>query len=138
MIIKSAKLYDAIKWVALVGLPGLGTLYVALGAIWSFDNTQAVSGTILAVDTFLGGLIHLSSSSFKASDDSHDGSIDLVNSGGTPTYAISLKGNDPDALLASKDTVTLKVNAPSVPMPIQLGPAASENQNPGGTNANGF
>lgn len=51
------KLYDLLKFIALVLLPAAGALYVALGSIWGFPNIEQVVGTITAVDTFLGILL---------------------------------------------------------------------------------
>ena len=53
MIIKNSKIYDVLKWIALVFLPALGTLYFALSEIWSLPYGEQVIGTIMAIDTFL-------------------------------------------------------------------------------------
>lgn len=54
------KLYDALKWIAQLLLPAIGTLYFALAGIWGFPNAEAVVGTITAIDTFLGALLGIS------------------------------------------------------------------------------
>ena len=59
------KTYDVIKWIAQLGLPALGTLYAALSGIWGFPYAEQVVGTILAVDTFLGALLGISSANYK-------------------------------------------------------------------------
>lgn len=53
----NAKIYDGLKWIALVLLPALGSLYFGLGAIWHFQAVEQVVGTITLIDTFLGLLI---------------------------------------------------------------------------------
>lgn len=58
-------LYDVLKWIAQILLPALGTLYFALSSIWGLPYAEAVVGTITAVDTFLGVLLGISSSSYK-------------------------------------------------------------------------
>ena len=60
----SNKVYDALKWVAQLLLPALGTLYFALAGIWGWPYADAVVGTITAVDTFLGVLLGISSASY--------------------------------------------------------------------------
>lgn len=60
----TGKLYDYMKWTAQVLLPGVGTLYVALAALWSLPEPQAVAGTILAVDTFLGVILGISQTAY--------------------------------------------------------------------------
>ena len=59
------KAYDIIKWIAMVCLPALGTLYFALAGIWGFPYGEQIVGTIMAVDTFLGVLLGISSIQYK-------------------------------------------------------------------------
>ena len=61
----SNKAYDVIKWIAMILLPALGTLYFALASIWGFPYAEAILGTITAVDTFLGALLGISSAQYK-------------------------------------------------------------------------
>lgn len=61
----SNKVYDALKWVAQLLLPALGTLYFALAGIWGWPYADAVVGTITAVDTFLGVLLGISASTYN-------------------------------------------------------------------------
>ena len=57
----NSKLYDVLKWIALVVLPALGTLYFALSGIWHLPYGEEIVGTITAVDTFLGAILGISS-----------------------------------------------------------------------------
>ena len=52
-LILSDKTYSLLKWVALILLPALGTLYFALASIWGLPFGEQNVGTITAVDTFL-------------------------------------------------------------------------------------
>ena len=61
----SNKMYDVLKWIAMVVLPAIGTLYFALAGIWGFLNAEKVVGTITAIDTFLGVLLGISSAQYK-------------------------------------------------------------------------
>lgn len=56
----SNKTYDILKWIALVVLPALGTLYFALAGIWHLPYGEQIVGTITAIDTFLGALLGIS------------------------------------------------------------------------------
>ena len=56
----SNKVYDALKWVAQLLLPALGTLYFALAQIWGFPYGEQIVGTITAVDAFLGVILGIS------------------------------------------------------------------------------
>ena len=51
------RMYDVMKWIAMVVLPALGTLYFALAGIWGFPYGEEVVGTITAIDAFLGALL---------------------------------------------------------------------------------
>jgi uncharacterized protein YuzE len=60
-----SKLYDFLKWIALVFLPGLAALYAALGSLWEFPAIVQVVGSVTAFDTFLGLLLKRSSSNYR-------------------------------------------------------------------------
>lgn len=55
------KIYDILKWVALVVLPAIATLYTALSAVWGLPYAEEIPATITAVDLFLGALLGVSS-----------------------------------------------------------------------------
>lgn len=59
------KTYDILKYIAMIVLPALGTLYFALCTIWGFPYGEQVIGTIAAIDTFIGALLQKSSIDFK-------------------------------------------------------------------------
>lgn len=61
----NGKTYDRLKWVSLVLLPGLATLYFALGEVWHLPYVQQVVATITALDTFLGLVIGKSARNFQ-------------------------------------------------------------------------
>lgn len=65
MLIKNSKVYDVLKEVALVVLPAISVLYLALAGIWKLPYGQEVSGTIMALDTFLGAVLHVSSKQYN-------------------------------------------------------------------------
>ncbi len=50
--------YDVLKLIAQILLPALGTLYFALSGIWGLPYGEQVVGTIAAIDTFLGTILH--------------------------------------------------------------------------------
>lgn len=64
-ILMSNKTYDTLKWIALVALPAIGTLYFALAGIWNFPYGEEVVGTLTAVDAFLGALLGISTAQYK-------------------------------------------------------------------------
>lgn len=66
----SNKTYDILKFIAQVVLPAIGTLYLTLGSIWTgvieLPYPEQISATIMAIDTFLGVLLGISSAQYKA------------------------------------------------------------------------
>lgn len=64
----TGKVYDVLKQLAQVWLPAAGTLYFALAQIWHLPSAEEVSGTVLAVDTFLGVLLGISTNAYNSSD----------------------------------------------------------------------
>lgn len=62
----SNKVYDILKWIALILLPALSTLYFALAGIWGLPYAEQIVGTIVALDTFLGAILHISTSKYNA------------------------------------------------------------------------
>ena len=61
----SNKLYDILKWIAMVVLPAIATLYFALAGIWGLPYAEEVVGTITAVDTFVGVLLGISAAQYN-------------------------------------------------------------------------
>lgn len=61
----SNKLYDILKWLVIIVLPALATLYAALAAVWAWPYSDQVVTTITAVDTFLGAVLCISSAAYN-------------------------------------------------------------------------
>lgn len=61
----SNKVYDVLKYIALIVLPALGTLYFALAKIWNFPYGAEIVGTISAVDAFMGALLQISTNNYN-------------------------------------------------------------------------
>lgn len=61
----SNKVYDIFKFIAQIVLPALATLYVTLAGLWGLPFPEEISGTIMAIDTFLGAVLMISSSNYN-------------------------------------------------------------------------
>ena len=57
----NSKVYDCLKWIALVALPATTALWLTLANIWGFPYAEAIGATLAAVTTFLGALLGVSS-----------------------------------------------------------------------------
>lgn len=108
LIIKNSKVYDVVKYIAMIVLPALGTLYFALADLWDLGHAQQVVGSIVAFDAFLGVILHLSNVAYTNSDASYDGTVDVTETSDKKTFSLNLNGDPND--LDKQDTVTLKVN----------------------------
>ena len=65
----SNETYDKLKWVAIILLPALGTLYFALSSIWGLPYGEQIVGTITAIDCFLGALLGISTAKYNKGGD---------------------------------------------------------------------
>jgi hypothetical protein len=61
----SNKTYDILKNIALYVLPALATLILTLGGIWGIPYAEAIAATIMAIDTFLGAILKISSNEYQ-------------------------------------------------------------------------
>lgn len=61
----SNKMYDLLKKLAMIILPGLGTLYFTLAGIWNLPFGEQVVGTIAAITTFLGVVLDASTRKYN-------------------------------------------------------------------------
>ena len=61
----SNKVYDILKFIAMVILPAIGTLYFGLARIWKLPYAEEIVGTSTIIDTFLGTILGINSSQYK-------------------------------------------------------------------------
>ena len=60
------RVYDILKWVAIIVMPSLATFIVGLGGIWDIPYTGQVASTVTAVGVLLGALLGLSSVKYNS------------------------------------------------------------------------
>ena len=78
----NCRTYDVLKWVALVLLPAVQVLWLALGKIWGFPYLVEIGATIAAVDVFIGSLLGVSTEAYRAEkqqDNTGTGEDDLFD-----------------------------------------------------------
>lgn len=100
-------LYDKLKFIALVLLPALGTLWFAVASIWGLPNTVQIVGTITAVDTFLGVILHLTTNSYYKNGQNFDGTMLVHDTPEKTTFSMELNTDPQD--LPGKHSVELNV-----------------------------
>ena len=59
------KIYDILKWVVMIVLPAMATLYTKLGGIWNLPLLDQIPPTLTAIATFLGAICMISSANYK-------------------------------------------------------------------------
>ena len=61
----SNRLYDILKWCAILFLPAFAILVKTVFAIWQIPFGEQISGTIIALQVFLGAILGVSSMRYK-------------------------------------------------------------------------
>ena len=61
----SNKVYDVLKWVALIALDAVGLFYKTLATIWGLPFGDEVLATCAALSLLIGTLIGVSSAQYK-------------------------------------------------------------------------
>lgn len=56
----SNKMYDVLKWVCIIVLPAIATLYMGLAKIWDLPFETEIPQTITVIDAFLGAILGVS------------------------------------------------------------------------------
>lgn len=59
------KIYDILKWVAIIVLPALATLVTVVFKVWNIPYGDEIAQTITAVATFLGAILMVSHVQYK-------------------------------------------------------------------------
>lgn len=72
-MIFNSKVYDVLKWIALVALPATTTLWLALASIWGWPYAEAIGATLAAITAFLGALLGVSSVQYAKKLESEKG-----------------------------------------------------------------
>ena len=58
------KVYDVLKWLALVFFDAIGVLYKSIATIWNFPYGDEVLATCAAIALFIGAIIGISSAQY--------------------------------------------------------------------------
>jgi len=69
------KLYNVLKWLALIVLPALATFIVTIGTIWDWaDLAKNIGATITAIALLIGAIIGVSQISYNKEVKNNDNS----------------------------------------------------------------
>lgn len=65
----SNKVYDVLKWFALVAFDAVGYFYQEIADVWSLPYGDEVLKTCVAISILIGALIGVSSAKYKKRDE---------------------------------------------------------------------
>lgn len=103
--------YNYLKPTVQIILPGFGTLYLTLAALWGLPNAEQVVGTCAALAAFLGLFLAFSSRSYANSEGKFDGVINMEKQE-DGTTALDLTSLPAPVDLAARNEILLKVSPP--------------------------
>ena len=66
------RIYDILKWIALICIPALATAYVGLAAVWGWPYADEVAKTAAVVCTLLGALLGISTAEYRKTKGAHE------------------------------------------------------------------
>ena len=61
------RVYDILKWIALICIPAIATFYVALAPVWGWPLADEVAKTANALCILIGALIGISTAEYNKS-----------------------------------------------------------------------
>ena len=67
--ILSNRAYDVLKWICIIVLPALATLYRGVGTIWSLPYVEEIPQTIIVIDAFIGALLGVSTIQYNKNNE---------------------------------------------------------------------
>lgn len=72
MIFENSKVYDVLKWVALVGLDAFGVAYYAIAEVWNLPCGEEVKNTCVILSVLIGTLIGVSGIQYKKQNETDE------------------------------------------------------------------
>ena len=100
----SDSVYDKLRFLVRIVLPGLSTLYFTLSSIWGLPSAEQVVGTLAAFAVFFGLILQASSKGYNA----NVGVMTyLEDAEGKLSYTLEVDGDPAD--LKNRKSVSFKV-----------------------------
>lgn len=103
------KLYDFLKYVALVILPAAAALVLGLGVTLNWTPATVVAGVLTVIDTFLGTILGKSASNFKQQEPMVFGEIVVKQDPDGVPNGMKLIGYHENFVFEDQSQVTLNV-----------------------------
>lgn len=110
------KTYDFLKLLAQILLPGAATCYAAVALIWGLPYPEQVVATIVALDTFLGVILGISTAAYNKTEAAASDGVMHVDKSNPEKDVYWLELNTPVSSLGDKKIVTFAVEPTVKPL----------------------
>lgn len=71
-MLMNSKVYNVLKYITMIVLPALTTLWLSVGSIWQLPLVEPIGATLTAVTAFLGGILGISTSLYNIREQKKD------------------------------------------------------------------
>ena len=71
------KVYSVLKYITMIVLPALTTLWLSVGSIWGFPYVEPIGATLTAITAFLGAILGISTSLYNIREQRKDELADM-------------------------------------------------------------
>lgn len=71
------KVYTVLKYITMIVLPALTTLWLSVGSIWGLPYVEPIGATLTAVTAFLGAILGISTSLYNIREQRKDELVDM-------------------------------------------------------------
>lgn len=71
------KVYTVLKYITMIVLPAITTLWIAIGSIWHLPYVEPVGATLSAITVFMGSILGISTSLYNIREQRKDELTDM-------------------------------------------------------------
>jgi hypothetical protein len=103
------KIYDFLKYVALVILPAMAALIIGLGEVLNWSSASVVAGVVTLVDTFLGAVLGRSARNYKNQEPDDFGDLIVMQDQFGIAAGMKIVGKQENPILQDGGRVYLNV-----------------------------
>lgn len=103
------RLYDFLKYVALVVLPAVAALVLGLGVTLNWPGATVTAGVLTLVDTFLGAILGRSASNYKQQGNMVFGDLVIQQGPDGSPVGMKLVGHHENVIFQDQSQVVLNV-----------------------------
>lgn len=76
-MLMNSKVYNCLKYITMIVLPALTTLWLSVGSIWGFPYVEPIGATLTAITAFLGAILGISTSLYNIREQRKDELADM-------------------------------------------------------------